>query len=292
VILLAAALLLQEPSTRPAVEKIYPEAATGAGDEVLARVEETEIRASDLSRAMRWDFPAQRRDLLRKLVREELVRREALRLGVFARPEVIEKVVERGIEELRARVEAESGGRQSLEEFLRAEAETTPEQYREDLRRFVLARHFLELVVRFDSIRRDRVVVRVLGVTSRREAEDLLARLREGADFAALARRSSVGPNRAEGGKLPPADRDDPHPAVKAAFDLAPGEVSGPIEEKTPSGSIFYLVRLLERLPGREVPFEEIEVEVRASLQAEPLGDREVERWRIRAGARYRVVVP
>ena len=288
-----AALLLQEaaPATRPAAERIVPEAASalGGGDEILARVEETEVRASDLARAMRFDFPAQRRDLLRKLVREELVRREALRLEVFVRREDVDAAVERGLEDLRARVEAESGGRQTLAGFLRNEADTTTEEYRADLERFVVARRFLELVARYDSMSRDRVVLRVIGVPSRKEAEDLLARIREGADFTALARRSSVGPNRAEGGKVPPADRDDPHPAVALAFRLAPGEVGGPVEEKTESGSIWYLARLLESLPARASSFEKIEEEVRASLHEEPLGEREVGRWRERVEARYGV---
>ncbi len=65
----------------------------------------------------------------------------------------------------------------------------------------------------------------------RQEAEQLLQRLEEGADFAALAREYSDGPSAAQGGDLGwfgPGQMVEPF--EEAAFDAAVGEVVGPVQ--------------------------------------------------------------
>jgi hypothetical protein len=92
----------------------------------------------------------------------------------------------------------------------------------------------------------------------------LLARLREGADFAELAREHSQDPGSAEqGGDLGWFERGQMvRPFDEAAFALDAGEVSDVVE--TPFG--FHIIRSEER----ETPeFEEVREEFRAQIQAQ-----------------------
>ena len=84
------------------------------------------------------------------------------------------------------------------------------------------------------------VGLRLLRVTDRRRAEDLLEKLRAGADFAGLARQASVDPSAAAGGWLGTVSVAElAEPLRTAVAALAPGQTSGVVE--TPSG--FVIVR-------------------------------------------------
>ncbi len=66
---------------------------------------------------------------------------------------------------------------------------------------------------------------------ARAEAEQVLAKLKEGADFAALAREYSRGPRAEQGGDIGYFEREEMHPKLEeAAFSLEVGQNSGAIE--------------------------------------------------------------
>ncbi|HEX9189033.1 MAG TPA: peptidyl-prolyl cis-trans isomerase, partial [Vicinamibacteria bacterium] len=74
------------------------------------------------------------------------------------------------------------------------------------------------------------ITFRILTVREKDKAEALLQQLQKGADFAALARESSVDPYAPKGGlvtNLPKIDM--PHELAAEAFALEPGQVKGPI---------------------------------------------------------------
>jgi peptidyl-prolyl cis-trans isomerase C/peptidyl-prolyl cis-trans isomerase SurA len=75
---------------------------------------------------------------------------------------------------------------------------------------------------------------------ARKRADDLLARLRDGADFAELARAESDSPSAPRGGDLGSFTSKRMEPIfAAAAFALAPGETSGVVE--TPFG--FHIIK-------------------------------------------------
>jgi parvulin-like peptidyl-prolyl isomerase len=97
-------------------------------------------------------------------------------------------------------------------------------------------------------------------------AEQVLAKLREGGDFAHLAETYSHGPYAQQGGLwefvgpgtfIEPVDR--------VAFSLAPGEVSDLTEG--PTG--FNIIRVEEMKPERTVTFEEAQVEISKKLYSQ-----------------------
>jgi peptidyl-prolyl cis-trans isomerase C len=88
-----------------------------------------------------------------------------------------------------------------------------------------------------------KIRLRQIIVASRSEAEKLRALLLEGADFAALARQHSLDPTRARDGELGSVARGELLPELEAAaFALAPGELSRPIQSRRG-------FHLLQRLP-------------------------------------------
>ncbi|HET6204337.1 MAG TPA: peptidylprolyl isomerase [Planctomycetota bacterium] len=289
--LLAGALRAQESAPASRGARIPPSALASPDprDEAVARVEDFELRLSDLARAMLAERPSEARDLVRALAVREIVRREAARLGVSVRREDVERGIAEEVEGIRRQVEREGG---TLADFLRRELRMTEAAWREALERRALADRFLGLVVRYAGLLEERAVVRVLTTARKEEAEALLAKVREGADFAVLARERSVGPGRADGGKLPPFGRGWDHPIAKAAFALNAGDVGGPVEEPGVKGTVFHLVRLLERLPAREAAFAEVDEEVAESLRARPVERFEYERWVEAASRRWKVEFP
>ena len=112
---------------------------------------------------------------------------------------------------------------------------------------------------------------------ARQKAEGLLARIKAGGDFAAIAQESSDdNSSRGEGGLLPWMSRGDSPPAFEqAAFALKPGETSGVVE--SPVG--FHVLRLEEQRPEGQISFEEARPQIDQYLsrqQARELLERKV----------------
>lgn len=114
----------------------------------------------------------------------------------------------------------------------------------------------------------ERAQIRQIVVPERARAEELRAQLESGADFAALARESSIAPEAAQGGALPPFARGELPEAFDRAFELEPGRISAVIE--SPYG--FHLFLLEAKLPAREPELDEL----RDKLELE-LGQRHLE---------------
>lgn len=91
------------------------------------------------------------------------------------------------------------------------------------------------------------------------------ARLDAGDDFSTTAKKYSRGIKAASGGLWPPMEAGSfKETAVeKAAFRLPAGAVSDPIE--TPHG--WYLVKAVQVIPGRVVPFEEAQEQITETLR-------------------------
>jgi peptidyl-prolyl cis-trans isomerase D len=120
---------------------------------------------------------------------------------------------------------------------------------------------------------------------ARKKAEDLLARIRAGADFAAVAKQASDdAASAAKGGELGLVARGRLPAAVEdAAFALEPGKVSDVIE--TPGG--FEIVKVEEHLPGGPKPLAAVREEIVQVLR----NQRALELARARAEADRAAVV-
>jgi peptidyl-prolyl cis-trans isomerase D len=102
---------------------------------------------------------------------------------------------------------------------------------------------------------------------ARTKAEDVLAKVKKGADFAKLAQDVSEDAGTAgKGGDLGLFSRGHMVPAFDtAAFALEPGAVSDVVE--TPFG--FHIIKVEEKLPGGQKPLDAVRDEIVKTLTAE-----------------------
>lgn len=79
----------------------------------------------------------------------------------------------------------------------------------------------------------EQVHARHILVQQEYEAQDLLRKIKEGADFGEVAGKFSLCPSRAQGGDLGTFGRGRMVEAFEeAAFSLKPGEISGPVRTR------------------------------------------------------------
>lgn len=98
------------------------------------------------------------------------------------------------------------------------------------------------------------------------EAKALLEELKNGKDFAELAKEKSTGPSGPQGGSLGSFGRGRMVPAFeKAAFSLKAGEVSEPV--KTRFG--WHVIKVTEHTEGKQQDFDQAKEQIRQALERE-----------------------
>ncbi len=115
----------------------------------------------------------------------------------------------------------------------------------------------------------DQVHVQHVLVSSEKEALEVMAEAKKGADFQSLAEKRSKDPTakntRGDVGFISRNMFDQAF--TDAAFSAAPGEITGPV--KTAFG--FHVIKVVERKPGKVPELAEVEQQVRFDLQKDLL---------------------
>ena len=200
-----------------------------------------------------------RLQVLDSMIEQVLIEQAAAREGVAVSEEELEAAIRENVEE--------AGGREAFEGWLRAVG-LTYEEFREALRSQMLASAMFERVTASVPTTAEHVRARHILVATEEEAQAILARLRAGEDFAALARECSLDKNtRESGGDLGffPRGLLIAPEVEEAAFALSPGQISGVVRSQFG----YHIVQVLERDPHRPLA-----PEVRADLR-----ERAFRRW-------------
>lgn len=108
-----------------------------------------------------------------------------------------------------------------------------------------------------------KLVIRHLLLQDARRAREIAAELREGADFAELARSESIALEAPNGGLLPPFARGEMPEVFDRAFDLPTGATSDPLE--SPFGVHLFLIE--ERIPARSASIDDARDRIRQVLE-------------------------
>jgi parvulin-like peptidyl-prolyl isomerase len=252
-----------------------------------------------------------KREALDQLIRVELLWQEAKTAGVVASDDDVDRTIAEARERFR-----------STDAFVRRIEQSgfTEATYREHTRKVLSGERIAERIVERDVqvtdsdieefykinprlFRRDeqlkaRHILAAVpqGATAeqrdpaRKKILELAARARAGENFETLARNHSDDATKQWGGELDAFSRGQMAKSFDdAAFALRPGEISGVVE--TASG--FHIIRVEQRLPAIEVPFEQARERIRDYLRGtrgKEAIDREVQR--LRATGKIEVLTP
>ena len=291
--------------------------------DVVARVNGEDVKKTELDMAIksledraRSAVPAEQRDavyrqVLDRLIGFHLLVQESKARKVIAPPWEVDSQVEqikkqfpsedafkqmlqaRGVtlEQLRA----DTAQTIAVNVMLKNELETKIAVTEADSKKF-----FEENKPRFrqeDSVHASHILIRTpeqadaaVRAKAKAQADDLLAQLKKGANFADLAKQFSQDPGSApNGGDLGFFSKGQMVPAFdQAAFALKPGQTSGVVE--TPFG--YHIIRVSETKAGRDLPYDEVKGQIDDYLKQQ-LRDRKSQEFvdQLKAKGKIQVLI-
>jgi peptidyl-prolyl cis-trans isomerase C len=212
-------------------------------------------------RSMFWGNPDAAKHFAQNLYDQQALAQEALKEKLDGTPEGIAKLKFARQQVLAgllvdARVKANMPDDKAVQAYARDQMKANPKQFQ--IPEQIDVRHILLPVAKNGS---DDAAVKA-------KAEDLLAQLHKGADFATLAKANSKDPgSAAKGGDLGFFEHGRMVPAFeKAAFDLKkPGDLAGPI--RTPFG--YHIIELVARKPAGQMTLDQALPQLRQQLTSQ-----------------------
>ncbi|MFO1051616.1 MAG: peptidylprolyl isomerase [Planctomycetota bacterium] len=263
----AARPLLVEPQATAGED---PLALPRAEDLELARVGDDVIRKSQVFDRLAELDPGLAQTLVDSCVLDRVIAAAVVRFAIVVTTDEVESRAK--LEETTLRVQEGKGTAlddASFATFVTGRFGTTVEGYRDSLRREVLRVLLRSYAIRYLALREDRAEVRVIVHRDAGLLADLAGRVREGADFATLARRYSEDASASDGGSIPPLPRSDTHPIARAAFALTPGTCSQPIA--LDGSGRHALVFCVSHQSGRDLAFGAVHDEIARALDTRPI---------------------
>ncbi|MBT1070654.1 peptidylprolyl isomerase [Pelotalea chapellei] len=220
--------------------------------QVLAEVNGSTITTGDYNRELKnlpeylkamADTPQGRKEMLDTMVIRELILQQASKEGVDKGPEIEEKM-----KDLKKRL--------IVEAYLKKKVETDSQVSDADLKKF-----YQQNIDKFkagEQIKASHILVK-----TEKEAKDLLAQIKSGANFEELAKKHSVDSSAAKGGDLGWFGKGSMVPAFeKAALALKEGQVSDVVK----SDFGFHIIKLTGKRPAGTRPFEEVKEQIKGAI--------------------------
>jgi peptidyl-prolyl cis-trans isomerase C len=227
--------MIREQATNNLINRtLLAEAVKKEGIEVTP--EEVDTRMADLEMAAGGTEAFEERLSMMGVTRDEL--RDEIELGVK-----IEKLMD----------EKAGGDSEPTEADMRAFYDENPAQFEKPEQ--VRASHILFMAGEdaTDEAKAEK----------RGEAEKVLAQIRDGGDFSALATANSDCPSASKGGDLGYFSRGQMVPPFEeAAFAMKPGDVSGLVETRFG----YHIIKLTDRTGAEKVPYEEAKNNIKQYL--------------------------
>ncbi|MFW6065280.1 MAG: peptidylprolyl isomerase [Planctomycetota bacterium] len=262
----------QPEPTPPTEATTRPEAETLPQSQVMARVNGKPIYMDELTELLIHDHGL---SLAQQLIANELVRQEARKQGVTITEDDVNRQEERMLERAFGEVEGKQQRQRLLRQFLNRRGIS------ENLWRLIVRRQAMldklaeqDLEISEDELRKAfgeqygrKVVVRHIQTPTLEEAQEIIEKLRQGADFAELAEAESTNPSADEGGLLPAIGKDTENvpPAIRSTA-LAMEEV-GELSEPVQSGTAFHVLKLEREVPPEDVEFDDVRDELETELR-------------------------
>jgi parvulin-like peptidyl-prolyl isomerase len=132
-----------------------------------------------------------------------------------------------------------------MEKLLRTKVTVTPDEVREQ----------------YEKKYGPRLEAQQIVVADKEQASQLVAKIRDGADFSILAREHSIdAASKGSGGKLPPQSADSE--LGRAMAGLKEGQVSDPVA----IGENYHILKLNKRIGSEDKKLSDVEGEIRETL--------------------------
>lgn len=254
-------------------------------DQPLVRVDDRAVSVARFEQAFRRSLSADehpdpeqlrqlRRAFLAQLIDRELILAEADRLDIRVTPAEVaemERAESRDYTDgeldawlKRQGLDRESWRRQLAEDLRIEKVLDSQVRARVHVDEADIAAWYGEHQDQFD--RPEQVRARQIVVAGREQAEKVLARLRQGEEFAVVAKAFSLSPDAEQGGDLGWFARGRmPDEFDRAVFALARGQLSGLVQ--SPYG--WHVFLLEDRRPARRLKLKEARAEIEERLRAE-----------------------
>jgi peptidyl-prolyl cis-trans isomerase C len=281
------------PGPAPAVKPVPAQLP-----DIVAKVNDEDVKKNELDMAVRTledrarsPVPAEQRDavyrqVLDRIIGFHLLVQEAKARKVVAPPWEVDSQVE----QIKKQFPTEDAFKQMLQargvtlEQLRADTAQTIAvnvMLKDELEPLVKVSEadsktfFEQNKPRFrqdDAVHASHILIRVpeqadaaAKAKAKTQADDLLAQIKKGGDFAGLAKKFSQDPGSApNGGDLGFFSKGQMVPAFEqAAFSLKPGQTSGVVE--TPFG--YHIIRVSETKSGRDLAYDEVKAQIENYLK-------------------------
>jgi foldase protein PrsA len=189
--------------------------------------------------------------VLEALIDQVIIEQEAKSLGLDVPAEVVEAKAQESIDQ--------GPGQEQFAQWLAAN-QLTYDEFKETLRTQLVANQLFERIAAEVPESAEQIELRQILVSDEATARQIIAELKVGVDFAALAQSYSIDDsNRANGGSLGWFPRQAgliPAEVEAIAFTLQPNEVSGPIT----SALGFHIIQLQAREVERPLSLELLQV--------------------------------
>jgi len=261
-------------------------------DAVVLTVGDVQLRRSDVFRLLDLSTPARSAEVMRQMVLTTAAQLDAVREGIDVPLDVLDREIELAVAQQRASFALEVDEHMPLEDYLLMRHGMTAEQYRDEVRRSVLASLLLERAVRLDQLRVAADSVALIVVPDETLAHDIVDQLKAGASFAVLAKKHSKHVSSETGGELPPIPTEAAIPVLEGREALQPGELLGPAPITLEGQPMWRIVRLIGRQTATDKPWSELRGGIEAGLAERPLSGEELAVFEARAVDRYRVSTP
>ena len=267
-----------------------PRGRLPAGDDpIVAEVAGAPVRASEVGRFLfRYDA-GRALECLNQILDARILEADAAAAGIAVSREEVLARVEKEVRAREQETRVQYGPGFTLDAWLRDRYGFTLEDYRRDLAVLMRLQALKDRLVRFEAAREERIRIRVLVVPTEAAARDAERRLRDGADFTALARQVSMVP--AE--DLPSYTREgiQPPELAEELFALPAGGISRPVRVARGERELFEVFKVTERTPARDLPWPALAEEIEKDLRDRPVGVSDYLQWARGARKRHGVKV-
>ena len=283
------------PAPKPALRQSSGQAEAGAlpdlagvAPEIVATVNGKPLTRDQLAALAVGVYGTQ---LLETLISQEVVRQEAVKQGLSVTQDEVATYTKKRAQEQLDEMARKMGAKDAADltsragkspdslDVLRKNAEAVLRPFigSQLLGRKLMARNIqvpdADLRAEFERRYGAKAKVLQIVVRNKADAEEIIRKLKMGADFGQLARDVSLDAvSRRAGGEMPPLSRGSP--LGDAAFGLKPGEISDVVA--TPDG--FHVIKLRELLSAADVKFESVKDKLRQEIMDRLIAEQR-EKW-------------